>query len=63
MILYFENGSERLPRYLAKATSLDKMFGLAWIAYAHSFAVENEHDQASAAYFKVIEIFAELYIF
>jgi len=29
------------------------MFGPAWLAYGHSFALENEHDQAMAAYFKV----------
>jgi len=47
---------EHARRHLAKATSLDKMFGLAWIAYAHSFAVEKEHDQASAAYFKAFSL-------
>ena len=40
-------------RYLQKATQLDRMLGPAWLAYGHSFAVENEHDQAMAAYFKV----------
>ena len=29
------------------------MLGPAWLAYGHSFAIENEHDQAMAAYFKV----------
>ena len=41
-------------RNLQKATQLDRLFGPAWLAYGHSFAVENEHDQAMAAYFKVI---------
>ena len=40
-------------RYLSKATQLDRLFGPAWLAYGHSFALENEHDQAMAAYFKV----------
>ena len=40
-------------RYLQKATQLDRLLGPAWLAYGHSFAVENEHDQAMAAYFKV----------
>lgn len=43
-------------RYLAKATSLDRLFGPAWLAYGHSFAVENEHDQAMAAYFKASQL-------
>ena len=32
------------------------MFGPAWIAYGHSFAAENEHDQAMAAYFKAAQL-------
>ena len=32
------------------------MFGPAWLAYGHSFAVENEHDQAMAAYFKASQL-------
>lgn len=43
-------------RYLGKATSLDRLFGPAWLAYGHSFAVENEHDQAMAAYFKASQL-------
>ena len=34
------------------------MFGPAWLAYGHSFAVENEHDQAMAAYFKASHLMA-----
>lgn len=44
--------SEQARRYLTKATTLDKLFGPAWLAYGHSFAKENEHDQAISAYFK-----------
>lgn len=43
-------------RYLSKATSLDRVYGPAWLAYGHSFAVENEHDQAMAAYFKASQL-------
>ncbi|KAI4468097.1 hypothetical protein MML48_2g00018172 [Holotrichia oblita] len=43
-------------RYLTKATSLDRLFGPAWLAYGHSFAIENEHDQAMAAYFKASQL-------
>ncbi|XP_012271394.1 cell division cycle protein 16 homolog [Orussus abietinus] len=48
--------SDPARRYLAKATALDKLFGPAWLAYGHSFAVENEHDQAMAAYFKASQL-------
>lgn len=34
----------------SKATSIDSGFGAAWIGYAHSFAMEGEHDQAITAY-------------
>lgn len=43
-------------RYLSKATQLDRVFGPAWLAYGHSFALENEHDQAMAAYFKACQL-------
>ncbi|XP_020281654.1 cell division cycle protein 16 homolog isoform X2 [Pseudomyrmex gracilis] len=48
--------SDQARRYLAKATALDRLFGPAWLAYGHSFAVENEHDQAMAAYFKASQL-------
>lgn len=53
-------------RYLGKATNLDNTFGPAWLAYGHSFAVENEHDQAMAAYFKASQLLkglGALYLF
>uniref|UniRef100_A0A1B6LCT4 Cell division cycle protein 16 homolog n=1 Tax=Graphocephala atropunctata TaxID=36148 RepID=A0A1B6LCT4_9HEMI len=54
---YFITGKRDLARrYLAKATSLDRLFGPAWLAYGHSFAVENEHDQAMAAYFSASKL-------
>ncbi|KAF7278115.1 cell division cycle protein 16 [Rhynchophorus ferrugineus] len=54
---YYINGkSDYARRYLAKATCLDRLFGPAWLAYGHSFAIENEHDQAMAAYFKASQL-------
>ncbi|KAI1280486.1 Cell division cycle protein 16 -like protein [Halotydeus destructor] len=46
------NKTDAARRYLSKATTLDSVFGPAWLLYGHSFAVESEHDQAMAAYFK-----------
>ena len=43
-------------RYLCKATQLDRVSGSAWLAYGHSFALENEHDQAMAAYYKALQL-------
>lgn len=37
--------SDPARRYLSKATTLNRLFGPAWLAYGHSFAKENEHDQ------------------
>ena len=34
------------------------MFGPAWLAYGHSFAVENKHNQAMSAYFKASQLMA-----
>ncbi|XP_055906784.1 cell division cycle protein 16 homolog [Eupeodes corollae] len=48
--------SDPARRYLLKATSLDRLYGPAWLAYGHSFAKENEHDQAMAAYFKATQL-------
>uniref|UniRef100_A0A6P7GWK2 Cell division cycle protein 16 homolog n=1 Tax=Diabrotica virgifera virgifera TaxID=50390 RepID=A0A6P7GWK2_DIAVI len=48
--------SDFARRYLAKATCLDRLFGPGWLAYGHSFAIENEHDQAMAAYFKASQL-------
>ncbi|CAB1346805.1 unnamed protein product [Coregonus sp. 'balchen'] len=39
-----------------KATTLERTYGPAWIAYGHSFAVESEHDQAMAAYFTAAQL-------
>lgn len=48
--------SDQARRYLSKATTLDRLFGPAWLASGHSFAKENEHDQAMAAYFKATQL-------
>ncbi|XP_032736878.1 cell division cycle protein 16 homolog isoform X1 [Lontra canadensis] len=48
--------NEHARRYLSKATTLEKTYGPAWVAYGHSFAVESEHDQAMAAYFTAAQL-------
>ena len=54
---YYSIGkSDPARRYLVKAIALDRLFGPAWLAYGHSFAIENEHDQAMAAYFKAAQL-------
>jgi hypothetical protein len=35
---------------VSKANLIDSRFAPAWIAFAHSFAYEGEHDQAITAY-------------
>lgn len=50
------NKVEQARRYLSKATTLDNVFGPAWLVFGHSFAVEKEHDQAMAAYFKAFHL-------
>ncbi|OWZ40936.1 anaphase-promoting complex subunit 6 [Cryptococcus neoformans c8] len=37
-------------RYFSKANLIDSRFAPAWIAFAHSFAYEGEHDHAITAY-------------
>ena len=54
---YYSTGrQDPARRYLEKSTKQDLTFGPAWLAYGHSFAVENEHDQAMAAYFKAAQL-------
>lgn len=45
-----------LALVVSKATTLERTYGPAWIAYGHSFAVESEHDQAMAAYFTAAQL-------
>ena len=47
---YLANKHEPARRFLSKSTTLNRVFGPAWLVYGHSFAAENEHDQAMAAY-------------
>ena len=42
---------EQARRYFSKATSIERVYGPAWLAFGHAFAAEGEHDQAMAAYF------------
>lgn len=37
-------------KYFSKATMLDPSSGQAWIGFAHTFALEGEHEQAISAY-------------
>uniref|UniRef100_A0A023GNI7 Putative anaphase-promoting complex apc cdc16 subunit n=1 Tax=Amblyomma triste TaxID=251400 RepID=A0A023GNI7_AMBTT len=53
---YVIGKADSARRYLSKATVLDQVFGPAWLMYGHSFAVESEHDQAMAAYFKALQL-------
>ncbi|CAH2040199.1 unnamed protein product, partial [Iphiclides podalirius] len=55
---YLINKSEFARRYLSKAKSLEPGAGCIWLAYGHSFASDNEHDQAMAAYFKASQLMA-----
>ncbi|GAA6002404.1 anaphase promoting complex subunit CDC16 [Rhodotorula paludigena] len=41
---------EESRRFFGKSVLIDPRFGPAWLAYAHSFAYEGEHDQAITAY-------------
>jgi len=50
------NKMEPARRYLSKATTLDSVFGPAWLVYGHSFAIEREHDQAMSAYFRAYHL-------
>jgi anaphase-promoting complex subunit 6 len=44
-------------RYFSKASMMDPHFGPAWIGFAHTFAVEGEHDQAISAYSTAARLF------
>ncbi|XP_063367392.1 cell division cycle protein 16 homolog [Cydia amplana] len=55
---YLIGKNELARRYLSKAKSLEPGAGCAWLAQGHSFAADNEHDQAMAAYFKASQLMA-----
>ena len=44
-------------RFFSKASMMDPHFGPAWIGFAHTFAVEGEHDQAISAYSTAARLF------
>ena len=53
-MLTVNNGKTFL--YSSKACTIDRVYGPAWLAFGHSFAAENEHDQAMAAYFTASQL-------
>ncbi|OWR46148.1 Cell division cycle protein 16 [Danaus plexippus plexippus] len=59
---YLIGKSEFARRYLSKACSLEAGAGCVWLAYGHSFAADNEHDQAMAAYFKASQLMPGCYL-
>lgn len=44
-------------RFFSKASMMDPHFGPAWIGFAHTFALEGEHDQAVSAYGTAARLF------
>jgi len=44
-------------RYFSKSSMMDPHFGPAWIGFAHSFALEGEHEQAISAYTTAARLF------
>lgn len=50
------NKNETARKFFSKTTNLDNNFGPAWIGFAHSYAVEGEHDQAISAYFSAAKL-------
>ncbi|AGO11415.1 AaceriACR168Wp [[Ashbya] aceris (nom. inval.)] len=48
---YFSiNNITEARKYFSKASVLDPNFGYAWLGFAHTYAVEGEHEQALSAY-------------
>ena len=46
-----------IVRIYSKASLMDPRFGPAWIAFAHTFASEGEHDHAVTAYSTCARLF------
>jgi len=44
-------------KYFQKANNLDKNFAASWIAFGHSFAAQDESEQAMAAYRSAARLF------
>ena len=54
---YYSTGNQdSARRYFEKVTKQDIAFGPTWKSYGHSFPVENERDQAMAAYLKASQL-------
>ncbi|EPX74797.1 anaphase-promoting complex subunit Cut9 [Schizosaccharomyces octosporus yFS286] len=51
------NKVQEARRYFSKSSTIDPQFGPAWIGFAHSFAIEGEHDQAISAYTTAARLF------
>jgi anaphase-promoting complex subunit 6 len=49
--------SSQARRYFSKSSMMDPHFGPAWIGFAHSFAIEGEHEQAISAYTTAARLF------
>ncbi|KAJ3081737.1 anaphase promoting complex subunit cdc16, partial [Quaeritorhiza haematococci] len=49
-------------RYFSKASTMDPGFGPAWIGFAHSFALDGEHDQAISAYSTAAKLFRGIHL-
>lgn len=43
--------------YFSKASMMHPYFGPAWVGFAHTFALEGEHEQAIAAYSTCVRLF------
>ena len=57
-IYYLSTGKiAEARRFFSKASQMDTHFGAAWIGFAHTFALEGEHDQAIAAYSTAVRLF------
>ena len=51
------NSIAEARRFFSKASTMDPHLGAAWIGFAHTFAAEGEHDQATAAYSTAVRFF------
>eukprot|EP00727_Mastigamoeba_balamuthi_P013801 m51a1_g9043 hypothetical protein (516) ;mRNA; f:7061-9358 len=56
-----QNWSESRKHFF-KATSLDPLFGYAWLAIGHTFAKQGEHDQAISAYHRASRLLDDSHV-
>lgn len=59
---YSTNKNLDARRYFSKASVMDPNFGPAWIGFAHTFAVEGEHEQAISAYSTAGRLFQGMHL-